>query len=163
MNFDILKRNNVGFNYNTLNSNKNKNINNVTKRRIHLERITPKIYRKYNVNGKLKRKKLHKKRTLKLKQKLPAVVFGHVYSDQCGYCRNMQNDWDNLRAKTKVPLYDIGDDYENKIKSFNTKYNTDLKYSGFPTIFRLKKHHDTVEYYNGNRTTNSMLQWLHSR
>jgi len=179
MNFDFMNNNwNLGLNSNIQNGNNNSNnktnteqSNQQTKNSMKQNKKTLKIYRKLKAHrtghrfGYGYKKKRDKNRTFKVRrQKLPpAIVYGHVYSDQCGYCISMQNEWNILRTKTKIPLYDIGKDYESRIQHFNTKYDTDLKYSGFPTIFRLKKYHDKVEYYSGERTSNSMLEWLNSR
>jgi hypothetical protein len=109
------------------------------------------------------RNKKNKKRTMKRKSMPYTIVFGHIYSDGCIHCQNMQNDWNIVCSKTKIPLYDIGDDYENRIHQFNTQYNTDLKYTGFPTIFRVKNKSAVIDYYNGDRTSQSILKWLQTK
>ena len=94
--------------------------------------------------------------------KLP-VVYGHVYSDQCGHCVNMQNDWNNLCSQVKdIELRDIGVDYDENIKKFNNDFNTELSYEGFPTIFRLSNKGAKPDYYYGERTAPSMKKWLYS-
>jgi thiol-disulfide isomerase/thioredoxin len=100
------------------------------------------------------------KKTLKRKPK--PVVFGHVYSTSCGHCINMQSEWDKVcqDLKRKHVLHDIGDNYESKISEFNQKYNTNLAYSGFPTIFRIRSVSRPVEYYNGERRKEPMKRWI---
>jgi hypothetical protein len=107
-----------------------------------------------NRNG--KRKTVNKRKT-----KTP-IVFGHVYSDQCGHCISMQNEWDKVCGdlKKKHVLHDIGDNYENQISTLNQKYKTNLTYSGFPTIFRIRSVSRPVEYYQGERTREPMKKWI---
>ena len=91
------------------------------------------------------------------------LAYGHVYSDQCGHCINMQQDWDSMCGEIKdIELRDIGDNYENEVAKVNTEYNTDLKYEGFPTIFKIGKRGTPTEYYYGERTGPSMKQWLYA-
>lgn len=110
--------------------------------------------------GKKRRPKTPKRKTPKRKNSKP-IVFGHVYSDQCIHCQNMQNDWNTLCKKVSVPLHDIDEDHENQVQQFNTKYQTNLEANGFPTIFRLKKQSSPIDYYNGNRSHKDMKKWLY--
>lgn len=100
----------------------------------------------------------------KSEQEPKPIVYGHVYSAQCGHCINMQNDWDNLNAAVgkDIILMDIsGNDPQGKVDTFNTEFQTDLKFEGYPTIFKLSQNGAPTEYYQGERTTDSMKQWLY--
>lgn len=114
--------------------------------------------RKTSKGGGKRRPKSPKRKNSKSQK---PIVFGHVYSDQCIHCRNMQNDWNILCKKVSVPLHDIGEDHENQVQQFNVKYDTNLESSGFPTIFRLKKQSSPIDYYNGNRSHKDMKKWLY--
>lgn len=89
------------------------------------------------------------------------VVFGHVYSDQCIHCQNMQNEWDSLCKSVKVPLHDIGENHQERVVQFNQQYGTNLEANGFPTIFKLRRHKTPVVYYQGERTAPAMKKWLY--
>ena len=114
-----------------------------------------------NKNKNKNTKRIRNENKIKNRRK-SSVIFGHVYSNGCGHCINMQGEWDKVcdRLKQKHILHDIGDDYENKISQFNQKYNTNLSYTGFPTIFRLRKNSKPIEYYNGERQMKPMLKWI---
>ena len=114
--------------------------------------------RKTTKGGKKRRPKTPKRKNSKSRK---PIVFGHVYSDQCIHCQNMQNDWNTLCKNVSIPLHDIGEDHENQVQQFNAKYNTNLETSGFPTIFRLKKQSSPIDYYNGNRSHKDMKKWLY--
>ena len=106
--------------------------------------------------GKKMKKRINKKRPK------PPIVFGHIYSPTCGFCVMMKEEWAKLCSKTKIPIRDIGDNYDENVAIFNKEYGSDLVFSNFPTIFRLKKRNGSVEYYTGDRTVNKMRKWLYS-
>lgn len=107
-----------------------------------------------------KGKKGNKTRGKKQYFKKP-VVFGHVYSDQCIHCQNMQREWDSLCKSVKVPLHDIGENHQQKVQHFNEQYSTNLEANGFPTIFKLQRHKTPIVYYQGERTAPAMKKWLY--
>jgi thiol-disulfide isomerase/thioredoxin len=104
----------------------------------------------------------------------PTLAYGHIYSKDCGYCKQMQPDWDRVVSNHKhIPLHDIhvvmsnpNDPYQQTIDDFNRRYSlqnneTMLESRGFPTIFRIRKSnpHD-VDYFQDDRTYDSIAQWL---
>jgi thiol-disulfide isomerase/thioredoxin len=104
----------------------------------------------------------------------PTLAYGHIYSKDCGYCKQMQPDWDRVVSSHKhIPLHDIhvvmsnpNDPFQQTIDDFNRRYSlqnaeTMLKNQGFPTIFRIRKSnpHD-VDYFQNDRTYDSIAQWL---
>ena len=97
------------------------------------------------------------------KKRSNVAVFGHVYSDGCHFCQDMQPEWDKIVQRAPFTMNDIGDDHDAKIKLINNQYNTNLVANGFPTIFRIievkgKKY--SVDYYNGSRTADLIMKWL---
>jgi thiol-disulfide isomerase/thioredoxin len=104
----------------------------------------------------------------------PTLAYGHIYSEQCGYCKQMQPDWDRVVSNHKhIPLHDIhvvmsnpNDPFQQTIDDFNRRYSlqnneTMLENRGFPTIFRIRKSnpHD-VDYFQDDRTYDSISNWL---
>ena len=88
---------------------------------------------------KQKQKRIRRNRNIKRKQTLP-VLYGHIFSDQCIHCINMQSAWDRLINEVKnIELRDINDNYEYQVQNINKEFNCNLTYEGFPTIFKLKK------------------------
>ena len=114
---------------------------------------------------KQKRKQKQTKRTnrnIKRKQTLP-ILYGHIFSDQCIHCINMQSAWDRLVNEVKnIELRDINDNYEYNVQNINKEYNCNLAFEGFPTIFKLKKG-GPIEYFAQERTYDNMLTWLYSK
>jgi len=111
-------------------------------------------------------KKTKKTRTHQKKKKYPSA-YGHVYSTECGHCINMQEDWDNLTNEVKevnnaIELIDISENRQENVDEMNKKYHTDLKFSGFPTIFKVIQKKTPVQYYTGDRSTENMKKWLFS-
>ena len=96
------------------------------------------------------KKKTKKRKNITLKNRKKPIVFGYVYSATCGYCISMKNEWNKLKKDKdviKLKNNDIGDNYPFKINTFNKKYRTDLKVEGVPTIFKLDKKGNNIEYY----------------
>jgi len=116
--------------------------------------------------GKRKGKGIMRRRSHKKKQSKPCA-YGHVYSIECGHCINMQEDWDNLTEEVKrgnksIELIDISNNHQEKVDAMNRMYKTDLKFMGFPTIFKIKKTHTPALYYQGDRSKDDMKKWLFS-
>lgn len=112
-----------------------------------------------------RRKQVRFNEPKKLEKPEHLIVFGHVYSDECGYCQNMKPAWKELVTEMKplgVPICDIGKNYDTEIANFNQTYNTQLETAGYPTIFRLTRNSPNVDYYRGERTHPSMREWLYS-
>lgn len=104
----------------------------------------------------------------------PTLAYGHIYSKDCKYCTQMQPEWDRVVSNHKhIPLHDIhvvmsnpNDPFQQTIDDFNRRYSlqnaeTMLENRGFPTIFRIRKSnpHD-VDYFQNDRTYDSIAQWL---
>ena len=105
----------------------------------------------------------HKNHIVKRKQTVP-VLYGHIFSDQCIHCINMQSAWDRLVNEVKnIELRDISDNYEYNVQNINKEYNCNLSFEGFPTIFKLKKNGDSIEYFTQERTYENMLSWLYNK
>ena len=120
--------------------------------------------------GSRSRSRIRKRRTKKTrthKKKYPCA-YGHVYSTECGHCINMQEAWDNLTNEVKevnnaIELIDISENHQKNVDEMNKKYHTDLKFSGYPTIFKvIKKKKTPIQYYTGDRSKEDMKKWLFS-
>lgn len=99
--------------------------------------------------GKKKGSKKQRKEKKEDSESLP-VAYGHVYSNSCGHCVNMQDDWDKLvnDIGNKIELCDMGDDHNNQVRQFNDRFQSTLNFSGFPTVFKLSQKSKPVEYYD---------------
>lgn len=78
------------------------------------------------------------------------IVYGHVFSNSCGHCVDMQPDWDKLVKKIDkdIELFDIGKDHSQRVRQFNDRFDSTLNFDGFPTIFKLNGQSQPVEYYD---------------
>ena len=114
------------------------------------------------------------KKVVRTVENAPTLAYGHIYSKDCRYCTEMQPDWDRVVSNHKhIPLHDIhvvmsnpNDPFQQTIDDFNRRYSlqnaeTMLENRGFPTIFRIRKSnpHD-VDYFQNDRTYDSIAQWL---
>lgn len=85
------------------------------------------------------------------------------YASWCGHCKNMKTDWDELYAEyneksvngNTIKIVQINADSPH-IKSFIEHYKHDI--TGFPTIIKLQN--DDITEYNGERTFDSMSDFL---
>lgn len=130
----------------------------------------PKRKGKKNARGKSKRNFRSQKRfktNTNTHHKKNPCAYGHVYSTECGHCINMQKDWDKLTEDVKkenneTELIDISQNHQEKVDAMNNRYKTDLKFMGFPTIFKLSIPKTNVQYYQGDRSSEDMKRWLFS-
>jgi len=119
-------------------------------------------------------------------------IFGKVYAEWCGACKQLQPNWVEMLTKlngnkwdeyspqekeqemkktimvnkdgTVLEIIQIQDsDYEN-YKSQHSDLR-DLEANGYPTIFRKKMHipNSPIEYYNGNRSPDDLIDWALDR
>jgi hypothetical protein len=93
------------------------------------------------------------------------MVFGKIYSNGCGHCQAMEEDWKALEQKMH-PIKSVNIESANQhtqIPEFNRQYRTNLSIqSGYPTIFQIDKH-KKLRYYNGGRSTQEMSEWLEGK
>jgi len=93
------------------------------------------------------------------------IVYGYIYSDLCGFCKKMENDWKEVNEQCNnkgITSKNIGKNYDTEVANFNEEHpNANLQYSGFPTIFRLEKEGEPVQYYNNpDRTSSALIRWV---
>ena len=55
------------------------------------------------------------------------------------------------------------ENYDEEVQNINIQYGTDLKYEGFPTIFKLKTMNTPIEYYQNERNAKKIKKWLYSK
>jgi len=104
----------------------------------------------------------------------PTIAYGHIYSDQCGFCTAMQPEWDKVTANySSIPLHDIhvvmdDENYpvQDKIDEFNHQYSlhkgqTCLTNKGLPTIFRVRRNvPHSIDYFQDERNYDAISKWL---
>jgi len=100
------------------------------------------------------------------------IIIGLVYANWCGHCQALKPEWDmfkkNLKMDKKLAnkcgIFEVEDAdtmKDNKIKKINKKVNGgELQVNGFPTLFKIVG--GNIEYYNGERSANSLLEWAKS-
>ena len=109
-----------------------------------------------------------KPKPLKIIQRESTVkVFGHVYSDSCGFCKQMEPEWKKMtelltETRKGIIIIDIGENYTENLKQINDDYKVNLEANGFPTIYRILfvGGRNVLEYYKGERTADLMMTWL---
>ena len=118
---------------------------------------------KRRVRRKFNRKKSSRKRKPKSNK---VKLFGRVWSNTCGYCVAMKDEWEKItKLSEKPPMEDIGDNYDEEIKRINDQFNTTLTAKGLPTIFRIieiSSNKFVVEYYKSERTAEKIMKWVRS-
>jgi thiol-disulfide isomerase/thioredoxin len=114
-------------------------------------------------------KKRRTYRRNKKANKKNTVVVGKIYSNWCGHCQNMADDWNALKndlAKRggAFEFSEIEQTHESTLlPAVNEKY---LKKSpvkvqlqgGYPTVFKIKG--GKLSYFEGNRTFEEMRNWF---
>jgi hypothetical protein len=135
---------------------------------VNTNKKSKKKMRIQKAKAKEKEKRRRRRTTRRLKHqnnKHKPIVYGHVFSTECGHCINMNGDWEKLTKEVgkDITLVDISNNHQGKVDAFNTAYQTDLKFEGFPTIFKLSQKNAPVEYFTGDRTTDNMKNnWLYN-
>jgi thiol-disulfide isomerase/thioredoxin len=118
----------------------------------------------YHMKPKHHTKKNHPM-TKKHHTKMP-IVYGRIYANWCGHCVSMGPDWKKLTGLMNQRHYhvknnDIEETEKNtKMPQFKQMYGTELVVNGYPTIFKLYKKGDLIEYYEGPRTKDAIYKWL---
>jgi hypothetical protein len=132
-------------------------------RRTRKARNGKKYRNKRNVKKTLRKRARHNKAPKNTKPSNIPIIYGHLYSESCGHCIAMDEEWKNLCGEVKnIELKDVGDNYDQNVENLNREYQTDLNYEGFPTIFKLMKRGLPMQYYTGERSAELMKKWLYS-
>lgn len=107
-------------------------------------------------------KTMKRPRTMRV-VKSPRVV-GRIYSDSCGFCVAMKDDWEKMKNrianKKNVEFVDIeAQEMNEKLNMLNTRGLSEKVaiQRGFPTLFKI--HRGKVEYYEGERSADAMYHW----
>ena len=94
----------------------------------------------------------------------PTVILGKIYSNGCGHCIAMADDWTMMKHKletSKTVQYEIWDiesaEEDAKKSEFLQKHGIMLASSGYPTIFMIVQGKQVD--YNGDRAAASLEQW----
>lgn len=97
------------------------------------------------------------KKFLDNKNKPLMILF---YSDLCGHCNAMKDEWKNFLDKVKINMkkknilvVDVESNYLNELDSNITKH-----VRGFPTIFFV--NNNKIVEFSGKRDTSSMYSFL---
>ena len=95
---------------------------------------------------------------LKITNQMPSFV--KLYSPNCGHCTAMQGAWDEMANKPELKCYnmaiiEVHADVLDKINSPAMTVN-----EGFPTIRKVLKNGKPAKDYNGNRSTQDMLNFI---
>lgn len=119
-----------------------------------------------------KRTKNQRRRTLRrasrpIVQNKPTVILGKIYSNGCGHCTAMANDWNMMKnnlESSKTVQYEIWDiesaEEDAKKSEFLQKHGVMLTSSGYPTIFMIVQGKQVD--YNGERDAANLEQWAKS-
>ena len=91
-------------------------------------------------------------------QQMPSFV--KLYSPNCGHCVAMQESWDKLKHSNALNKYDMAiievhADELSKINSPAVSVN-----GGLPTIRKVFKNGTLGNDYNGDRTTDDMVNFI---
>ena len=95
------------------------------------------------------------------------VVVGKLYANWCGACKALEPEWTKMEVEAKakhansveiVPSIE-SETMEKELKKLNDKYKTNVSIQrGYPTIFKIV--HGKVEYYEGERSSPKMMEWI---
>jgi Thioredoxin len=122
-----------------------------------------------------RKKTIRRKRTKKSRHTLrrrisrpiankPTIILGKIYSNHCGHCIAMANDWATMKKKlesSKTVNYEIWEiestEEDAKKSAFLQQHGVALASSGYPTIFMIVQGKQID--YNGERDAASLEQW----
>lgn len=93
-------------------------------------------------------------------------IIALIYADWCGHCRHLKPIWHKMKNKIKhhpffkegtiVEIEDSDPAKDHKMKQIDHS----IQVNGFPTIIKKRNPNQSVEYYNGNRNENDLIQWI---
>jgi thiol-disulfide isomerase/thioredoxin len=103
------------------------------------------------------------------RQSAKQIIIGLVYANWCGHCQSLKPEWDMFKKNLKIDkklaskcgVFEVEDSdimKDSKIKKISKKVNGgEVHVDGFPTLFKIVG--GNIEYYNGERSANSLLEW----
>jgi len=108
----------------------------------------------------------HMRHSNKKQHKKKLVVVGKVYAEWCGHCQMLKPEWIKMKAHihTKrgnkhIAFAEIEEkEIETKLRKLENDHGVKIEANGYPTLFRIENGH--VKYYNGERTSNQMMNWV---
>jgi thiol-disulfide isomerase/thioredoxin len=102
--------------------------------------------------------------TLK-KYSKPTITVGLIHASWCHHCLALKPEWKKMKKglrNTNCQYLEIEDSdphKDRKIAHVNSRLKGEkLVANGYPTIFYIKG--GNLEYYNGERTSDSLQQWV---
>ena len=94
-------------------------------------------------------------------------VYGRIYAEWCGHCKNMVDAWETLKTKMEKEwtCIDIEEKEANhKVPEFNRTYNPKVQLNmaqGFPYIWKLDPTtNEVVDYTGADRTVDGLYKFL---
>ena len=94
-------------------------------------------------------------------------VYGRIYAEWCGHCKNMVDAWETLKRKMEKEwtCIDIEEKEANhKVPEFNRTYKPKVQLNmaqGFPYIWKLDPTtNEVVDYTGADRTVNGLYTFL---
>lgn len=95
-------------------------------------------------------------------------VVGKLFATWCGHCKTLDPEWKKMKKsvmknkKNKdIQFVEIeSENMDNGLTKLNKTFSTNVQLQdGYPTIFKIEKDSKKVEYFNGNRTAEEIMQW----
>jgi hypothetical protein len=116
-------------------------------------------------------KTMKRPRTMRVvKTSKPHIVVGRIYSDSCGFCVAMKDDWEKMKNKIATKMQNAGkknvefadieaQEMDEKLNMLNARDLSEKVaiQGGFPTLFKIRD--GKVEYYSGKRSADAMYKW----
>ena len=95
-------------------------------------------------------------------------VVGKIFATWCGHCKTLDPEWKKMKEsvmKNKknndIEFVEIeSENMDNALTKLNKTFSTNVQLQdGYPTIFKIEKGSKKVEYFNGERTAEEIMQW----
>lgn len=83
--------------------------------------------------------------------KNPSLIL--FYANWCGYCKSFMPIWNEFKTKINTNKYNI-----IEIESQHNFTNKIQVLKGYPSLYYI--HNDKIIEYSGDRTTNSLIDFL---
>lgn len=94
-------------------------------------------------------------------------IFLFLYMDGCGPCNQTKETWKDIQKNIKKDFISTTDKSANGVVAeinhvlYNKLENVGEEPNAFPTLRYIKGN--TIEEYNGHRTTNAFVEWIESK
>jgi thiol-disulfide isomerase/thioredoxin len=95
-------------------------------------------------------------------------VVGKLFATWCGHCTTLAPEWEKMKEEVKkntkndhIEFVEIeSENLDSGLEELNKRFKTNVELKGgYPTLFKIEPGSKKVDYYNGDRQANDLIEW----